>query len=480
MHSPKDVFVTPRIADLDLKRIANRTGTSISVLPSGAIFAIEHVRGGQTITLDQILGSPIAAGMGGLFLRTSGREPEVMSLLSPTGQIRFGAADDRFVWRGACGDFRYEVVLWLHPDIDLWFWRVGVVNGGKHQHPCDVVFVQGLGLGERGFLMNNEAYASQYIDHHVAPHPRFGPVLMARQNTAQGGSHPWSAHGCLDGAEGFATDFLDVCGPAHRDANAFTLPFGHTLTSLRLQHESACAALQSHPALLAPGEEAQWTFFGLFQPDHPAASSNVDLAAIDIVATATGAFSSKDVALSIPARSLLQDAPVAVTDALSEQAIAKLYPDRTHVETRDGQTLSFFVPSHGHSRHVVLRDKERMVARRHGALLRSGDGMLPADDLLCATAWMHGVFGAQLTIGNTSFHKLFSVSRDPYNMTRGSGLRMLVELDGAWRLLTVPSAFEMSFGECRWVLWPGSDENHDRRRRVERRAGHGLAGRRGR
>ena len=64
---------------------------------------------------------------------------------------------------------------------------------------------------------------------------------------------------------------------------------------------------------------------------------------------------------------------------------------------------------------------------------------------------MHGVFGAQLTIGNTSFHKLFSVSRDPYNITRGSGLRMLVDLGGGWRLLTVPSAFEMGLGDCRWI-----------------------------
>jgi hypothetical protein len=51
-----------------------------------------------------------------------------------------------------------------------------------------------------------------------------------------------------------------------------------------------------------------------------------------------------------------------------------------------------------------------------------------------------GVFAAQLTIGNTSFHKLFSVSRDPYNITRASGLRMLIEAGEGWRLLTVPSA----------------------------------------
>ena len=64
---------------------------------------------------------------------------------------------------------------------------------------------------------------------------------------------------------------------------------------------------------------------------------------------------------------------------------------------------------------------------------------------------MHGVFGAQLTIGNTTFHKLFSVSRDPYNIIRGSGLRMLMETKDGWRFLAVPSIFEMGLSDCRWI-----------------------------
>ncbi len=103
----------------------------------------------------------------------------------------------------------------------------------------------------------------------------------------------------------------------------------------------------------------------------------------------------------------------------------------------------------------MLRDKERIVARRHGALMRSGQEMLPDEAILCATSWMHGVFGAQLTIGNTSFHKLFSVSRDPYNITRASGLRMLVETKDGWRLLTVPSTFEMWLSDSRWIYQLG-------------------------
>ncbi|HXW19908.1 MAG TPA: cellobiose phosphorylase, partial [Roseiarcus sp.] len=127
------------------------------------------------------------------------------------------------------------------------------------------------------------------------------------------------------------------------------------------------------------------------------------------------------------------------------------YRRRTHVERVDGQVMSLFTPDRSHNRHVIFRDKERLVARRHGALLRSGDEMLPSESALCATCWMHGVFGAQLTIGNTSFHQLFSVSRDPFNIIRSSGLRLFVEIDDRWRLLTTPSAFEIGLGDCRWI-----------------------------
>ena len=449
--SSRKTLTTPREEDLGLTRIANRTGLSISLLPSGAIFAIEHAQGQQRIMINQVLGSPIACGMGRLYLRTGGREPMILPVIGPEAPCRIGAADDRFVWQGEQRGLRHKVCLWLHPESDVWFWRLDVVNKGSGELSCDAAFIQDLGLGERGFLMGNEAYASQYLDHFVARHPRVNHVLMSRQNLSQQGAHPWTAHGCLEGAAGFATDFRELMGATHRDADQFGLPFGASLPSNRLQSETACAALQSEPTALAPGAAASWTFFGVYKSDHAAASSAADLSEIDAVERASKAWAQREVSLSGPARSVLHDAPAAVADALDKRATGERYRRRVHVERTNGQDLSFFTPAKSLNRHVVLRDKERLLARRHGALLRSGDGMLPDEDMLCATCWMHGVFGAQLTIGNTSFHKLFSVSRDPYNITRGNGLRMLVDLAGGWRLLTVPSAFEMGLSDCRWV-----------------------------
>jgi cellobiose phosphorylase len=256
-------------------------------------------------------------------------------------------------------------------------------------------------------------------------------------------------HGCLEGAAAYATDAMQVFGPRHRDCDAVRLPFGTNLANRRLQHEVACAAIQSLPIALEPGATTTWRFFAAYDPDHSAASGDADLTRLHGIDWHRGEVT--DVATAGTRRSVVHDARSARVVTLAREPLAQRYPDRLLEEFRDGRLLSFFIPDPPHNRHVVLRAKERLVTRRHGALLRSSKPMLPDDTILSATCWMHGVFAAQLTIGNTSFHKLFSVSRDPYNITRHSGLRALVDTGNGWHLLTVPSAFDMGLSECRWI-----------------------------
>jgi cellobiose phosphorylase len=442
-------FVMPRESGLGLRRLTNQAGLSIGVLPNGCVFAIEHQDERGRTLINQLQGSPLDGGIARLYLRIRAAEPAVVEVVGPGAKVSFGASGDRFAWAGTTRGVRHDVSLWLHPKHRLWLWRVEVANTRAAAVACDAILVQDVGLGERGFLMNNEAYASQYTDHHAARHARCGPVVMSRQNLAQSGLHPWVAHGCFEGASGFATDALQLFGPRYRDSGA--LDPGLELPGERLQHEVACPTIQSATVDLAPGARAVWTFFGLYEPDHAAASSEADLARIDAAQQAARDFSASDVALGAPVQSLLQEAPLVVARPLAPAEIEQRYPERAHEERAGGRLVSFFTPDGRHNRHVVLRAKERMVARRHGTLLRTGQGMLPDETTLCATCWMHGVFAAQLTIGNTSFHKLFSVSRDPYNITRSSGLRILIDAGDGWRLLGVPSAFEIGLCDCRWI-----------------------------
>ena len=450
MTSPAaHTFETPGEGDLGLHRIESESGISLSVLPNGCVFAIEHRHEPGRIMINQVLGSPLDGGIARLYLRIRAPEPMIAQAVGPGAEVSFGAAADRFTWKGTTSGMQHKVSLWLHPQRMLWLWRVEVANAGPQAVACDAILVQDVGLGDRGFLMNNEAYASQYIDHHVGRHARCGPVVMSRQNLAQGGGHPWVAHGCLDGASGFATDAMQLLGPRYRDSGEIDPRID--LPSERLQHEVACPTIQSEVVELAPGAQGAWTFFGLYEPDHADASSDADLSRIDAVEQAAGDFPASEVVPSAPVRSLLQNASPIAARPLSQAEIDERYPERSHEERPDGVPLSFFTPTGTHNRHVVLREKERVVRRRHGTILRTGQGMLPDETTMGATCWIHGVFAAQLTVGNTSFHKLFSVSRDPYNITRSSGLRILIDEGGGWRLLAVPSVFEIGLSDCRWI-----------------------------
>ncbi len=446
----KRQFSIPREADLKLQSIANAAGLTVTFAANGTVFAIEHRDPKATVTINQVLGSPIHGGIGRIYLRVGGRKPFVAELVGPGAKATFAASGAGATWAGRVEGIDFRVALGLHPSELAWFWDIDLT--GQGEIPCDVVFVQDIGLGPRGFLMNSEAYVSQYLDHHVAAHPQFGSMIMSRQNLSQAGKFPWVAHGCLQGARSFATDALQVFGPNFRVSGALAQAFGTDLPNIRQQHEVACVALQSPAATLSGTSEARFTFFGLFEPHHPEASGGADISRLNNVAALHGDIAQAAVPeLSAPPRSLLQDAAPLPVASLDIAAIGKLYPARTAEEWQDGALLSFFVPEGEQNRHIVLAAKERQVPRRHGALLRSGHSMKLDDATLCSTAWMHGVFSAQLTIGNTSFHKLFSVSRDPYNLTQGSGLRILVDIGEGWHLLTVPSAFDIGLSDARWI-----------------------------
>ena len=124
------------------------------------------------ILVNQLLGSPIDGSVQRIYLRIEGEAP--VEIVGPGANIEFGAGPDSFIWAGESLGVSHRVALFLEPDRPAWIWRVEIENRSDAR-AMDVVLIQDIGLGGRGFLMNNEAYVSQYIDHFVAPHPRCGP-----------------------------------------------------------------------------------------------------------------------------------------------------------------------------------------------------------------------------------------------------------------------------------------------------------------
>ena len=385
-------FETPHESDLGLRRIANPSGLAISVLPNGCVFAIEHQHERGRTLINQVQGSPLDGGIARLYLRIRAPEPAVAEAVGPrrAGQLRrrrrslhLGRRD----WRRAAQ--RLAVAAPAAQALAV------AGRGREHRHAeavsCDAILVQDVGLGDRGFLMNNEAYASQYIDHHVARHPRCGPVVMSRQNLAQSSGHPWVAHGCFEGAAGFATDAMQLLGPAvsglGRDRPRARSAERATPARGRLPDDPVPSSSLCSRAAKRHGRSSVCSSLTM-----PRRRATADLSKIDQAQQTLDDFVAGPAARCEHVRSLLQDAAPVAAQSLDDATVAERYPERAHEEHADGRLMSFFTPDGLHNRHVVLRAKEQMVPRRHGTLLRTGQGMLPDEATLCATCWMHGVF----------------------------------------------------------------------------------------
>jgi cellobiose phosphorylase len=70
--------------------------------------------------------------------------------------------------------------------------------------------------------------------------------------------------------------------------------------------------------------------------------------------------------------------------------------------------------------------------------------------VLTSTSFMYGIFNAQLVVGNTSNNKMLTNARNALNAMKTSGQRIYVKQDGSYRLLTMPSMFEVGFNYARW------------------------------
>ena len=436
-------------AGFDLIELTSASGLRAQFLPTGVLHALRH---GETL-FNQLRPGPAEDGLFRLFLRrldAAGRPLAAAALAGPG--LDFGHAGRRAVWRSAPQPgLEASVTLMLHPALPAWTWRIALTNRSATAVTADVLHAQDLGLADEAAVRNNEAYVSQYIDLLPVDDAAFGPTILARQNQpAAGGPRPWAAFACTTGAAAFCTDAWQFFGTDHRltgEPAALRTP---ALPSQRLQYESALAGLQSRAVTLAPGATAEIVFAARFLPDHPAASSAADLAALR---EALGGFEPPPAGLPALRRgpaALFHHAAWQHGETPTAADLAAWFPTpHRHLE-RDaaGRVLSFFC---GRDTHVVTREKEALVARPHGHVLRTGRADWIDDDQFGLTCYAAGVFGAQAYLGNPNIARLLSVVRNHLNVARAHGQRAFIRVDGAWRQLGVPSAFALEPGAVRWL-----------------------------
>lgn len=428
----------------------NAAGLEVELLSHGALRRL--LAPGLMINL--FPGNELEGGPANLWLRRrdAAGDWRVAPLLGPLSPLSVHAGEGHFEMRGDWDGLALRLQLRLAADALALFWHLEVTNLAAG--PCELVpvFLQDVGLADYGAVRTNEFYVSHYLDFQPLQDPRHGVLLAVRQNQAQRGRHPGLLAGSLRRAVSYATDAAQVWGTAAREGAAppavrAGLP-GH-----RLQAEHAGVGLEDEALSLAPGEGAVAGFFLAVQADHPAASSDADLAALAALRALPearpGAPSSAPGRR--PSASRFAGALHLVARDLDVADCEALFPgERRHEEWRDGQLLSFF---QAEASHVVLRAKELRVQRPHGHILRSGDHLVPDEGALTSTCWMGGVFHSMLTQGHVSINRLLSTQRSLLGLFNTAGLRVFVQTEagGDWQLLGLPSAFEMQPQRCRWL-----------------------------
>ncbi len=428
-------------------RAASPSGLSAELNANGSIRRMDC----GDIMLNVFLGNEVEGGPANIYLRRHGESIAAIPLLGPGSPASYQMCERGMVATGRWRELAFRVRLVLAESACAWFWHVEVENTGTTTVTCDLIHTQDIALAHYGAVRLNEFYISHYLDHSLLDHPKSGVAVASRQNQAMGGRYPWTVIGSLGKALAWSTDALQFHGletRAGRDAIALT----SGLPASRLQHEHSLVAIQEQAFSLDPGAVSQRGFFGSFTADHPTATAPDDAASIDAALALPDALCPpwpEETVRLRPSASLFTAASLLESEDLDEAEICAFFgAEPRHAEHEGGLLLSFFT---GPQSHVVLKQKERQVLRPHGHILRTGGSLTPDEAALCSTAWMNGVFHSMVTQGHVSINRFLSTCHSYLGLFRSHGQRVFVEIDGTWRRLDMPSAFEICPDSCRWI-----------------------------
>ena len=447
-------------------KISNSAGLSVTFLENGSLSTIDA----EPVRISLRVGSPFSLPAANIWLRRRGRKIAYKPLVGPVSGSRFMTGKGYCSAIGSWDGLDYECTLRLSEKSLSWEWSVVIKNNSGSGCELDLVYLQDVGLKSIGSGPVNEYYVSQYLERRILEDPVHGSVICCRQNMKESGGHPWLMIACLNGAASASTDGMQFYGTTFRETG---IPEG--LTSERLggeyAGESSVVALQESPFDLPAGGRHRSIFAATYMHDHPLATSEADTDRLtELFDEFKGSAATGDAGSLIPSEAQGPEIPGAGSlresdgnlfnhydlmpvDDLSEADLEFFFgPERRHSEFEGDRLLSFFTAEH---KHVMLRAKESLTDRPHGHIMRAATGYLPDERVMSTTAFAFGVFNSHITQGNTNFNTLLSVCTSQFNLSPETGQRIFAEIDGRFRLLGVPSAFETGLNSCRWIYRRG-------------------------
>ncbi|WP_052092267.1 GH36-type glycosyl hydrolase domain-containing protein [Paenibacillus sp. FSL H7-0357] len=408
-------------------------------LPTGDIFEFSN----GPFLINQFQGNSMDGSANNIYLRVhTAQGIESYPLLGIRSRSKLLYNHERLIYQGRIEAIDYRVTF--SPAADgIWFWHIQLSGNGE---TVDVIYGQDLGVAEKGGVLSNELYMSQYLDHSIWEGPN-GYAVCSRQNQPQGIAFPYLQQGVLQTkAVGYSTDGTQFFGLSYK---ALDVPqvLESGLPNQNVQYELAYTGLQTEQMKLAG--TVDFAFYGLFCQTHPAVVTSLEFGS-----RLQEAYASIDWNLSDAVQegeTVTLSAEIGgpyVSPQWSQAEIDAAFPERKLEEYEDGKLLSFFTNDHV---HVVLQPKELLVERPHGHIITTlMDDTQVNNKLITSTNYMYGIFNGQTVAGNTSFHKLLSTPRGLLNILKNTGQRIYIRQDGVYRILTLPAAYEMGVNFAKW------------------------------
>jgi 1,2-beta-oligoglucan phosphorylase len=400
----------------------------------------------------------LESGPANLFLRRRGAAGrDVCALLGPGSPGHVRLTDAGPIVTGSWQGLDYRVSFRLGACVTAWYWHVAVTNRDVDAAEVDVVYAQDVALASYATVRTNEYYVSQYLDLTPVVTDEAGTALAVRQNMP-GTESPWILIGSMRDGTGWGTDALQVTGFGR---DGIVAGLARDLPNARLQHEHTLALVQDRAVVLGQHQTLRTGFFGIYTPDHPAATSAADRAAATealgqpeartpFAGHHSASRSGQDSTTPMTVYSLFSPAQTLSCLPLAEETLSALAGPGCHHAERSAKALLSFFTDEGS--HVVTAAKEACVLRPHGHIMRTGSSLVPDKASLTSTSWMTGTFHSQVTQGHVARNRVLSARRSYLALKQAAGIRVFVRSadEDDWVLLDEPSAWAVDPDRCRW------------------------------
>ncbi|EOL44221.1 GH36-type glycosyl hydrolase domain-containing protein [Enterococcus caccae] len=418
------------------KRTIENGGTIVSFLETGDLYEILQ----GNIMINQLHGNVLDGSCNQLYLRVYKEEGiQTIPMVGSNSASTFYIDNEQANWWGDFLGVSYQVNFQVSKS-GIWFWQVSVIGSGQK---VDVIYGQDIGNATKGAVRSNEAYMSQYVDHHVSKECET-VTISSRQNQPQEGCFPVVEQGSLTPVIAFSTDGYQFFGRQYKETNQPKVLKQDFLANEVYQYEFAYVALQTE-SYVAIEKEKTIVFYGAPIKNQPTVIEKPLISKEKI----KNSYDSLKIKMTNKQGTSVEKklAEPIVGGTLTRNECSSLFPKQNQVEMIDGKIASFFTDDY---HHVVLKEKEVAMERAHGHILLSGTELDVEQPLLSTTVYMYGLFNSQIVLGNTSMNKLMSNSRNSLNIMKQAGQRIYIKEKEKWRILTMPSAFEMGLNSATW------------------------------